>query len=212
MTDIDVSPRRAQRSEVPSKGDLRERELLDAAGRLLAEGTFGAASVSEIATEAGLSRAAFYFYFASKQALLATLLDDAVAAFNRQIHDVVNDDFASPAEALRATVRAAAELWWDHRAVLKASVELGTAIPEVYERASANFALVGAPTLELLQRHGTVPEASDRAAATALVTALMLMSERNFFDLMRGKPTAGERDALTSTLQTIWLRSFGLAD
>jgi hypothetical protein len=40
----------------------------------------------------------------------------------------------------------------------------------------------------------------------------MLMSERNFFHLMRGNPTIGDRESLTATLQRIWLRSFGLDD
>jgi TetR/AcrR family transcriptional regulator, ethionamide resistance regulator len=213
MIDTEARPRRAQRAEAPSKGDLRERDLLDAAGRLLRSGEFGDASITAIAQEAGLSRASFYFYFASKQALLASLLDDAVSRFNGQIASVVEGPaVGSPADAVRATVQAAAELWWEHGDVLRASVELGTEIPEVYERTMANFAVVGAPTVELLRRYGTVPEAKDVDEATALVTALMLMSERNYFHLMRGNPTIAERDALTATLQRIWLRSFGLDD
>jgi AcrR family transcriptional regulator len=213
VIETEASPRRAQRADAPSKGDLRERALLDAAGRLLASGQFGGASVTEIAQEAGLSRASFYFYFASKQALLASLLDSALSRFNGQIASVVEQPaVGSPADAVRSTVQAAAELWWDHGVVLSASVELGTAIPEVYERSMANFAVVGAPTVELLRRYGTVPEATDDDAAVALVSALMLMSERNFFHLMRGNPTIGDREFLTATLQRIWLRSFGLDD
>jgi AcrR family transcriptional regulator len=209
--DTETNPRRAQRVETPSKGDRRERDLLDAAGRLLAKQSFGRASVSEIAREAGLSRASFYFYFASKQALLATLVDDAVRQFNRQIASVVDpEEFSSPADAVRASVHAAAELWWNHGTVLSASVELGAALPEVYERTMANFAVVRAPSIEILRRHGNVPEAADDDSATALVTALLLMSERNFFHLMRGAPSIAERDALTLTLQQIWLRAFGL--
>ncbi len=141
MIDTEASPRRAHRAEALSKGDLRERDLLDAASRLLASGAFGAASITEIAQEAGLSRASFYFYFASKQALLASLLDSAVSQFNGQIASVVDGPpVGSPADVVRSTVQAAAELWWEHGVVLSASVELGTAMPEVYERTMANFA------------------------------------------------------------------------
>ncbi len=211
MIDTEASPRRAHRAEALSKGDLRERDLLDAASRLLASGAFGAASITEIAQEAGLSRASFYFYFASKQALLASLLDSAVSQFNGQIASVVDGPpVGSPADVVRSTVQAAAELWWEHGVVLSASVELGTAMPEVYERTMANFAVVGAPTVELLRRYGTVAEATDADEAAALVSALMLMSERNFFHLMRSNPTIAQRNALTATLQRIWLRSFGL--
>jgi AcrR family transcriptional regulator len=211
VIDTEASPRRAQRVEAPSKGDLRERALLAAADRLLGSDKFGTASVTEIAHEAGLSRASLYFSFASKQALLASLLDDAVSRFNNQIASVVEGPaVGSPADAVRSTVQAAAELWWEHGVVLRASVELGTAIPEVYERTMANFAVVAAPTVELLQRYGTVPEAASDSAASAMVMALMLMTERNYFHLMRGNPTPAERNSLTATMQSIWLRSFGL--
>lgn len=212
MIESDVAPRRTQRADRPSKGDRRERALLDAAGRLLATGRFSAASISEIAEEAEISRAAFYFYFASKQALLATLIDEAVADFNDRILAVLDaDDFAEPADAVRATVEAAATLWWDHRTVLLAGAELGSAIPEVYERTMQNMAIVRRPTVELLRRHGRVPEANDPEDATRLVMILMLMTERNFLDLVRGEPTIAERDILTDALTTVWLRAFGLA-
>lgn len=211
MQTTDVTPRRAQRTEHPSKGDRRERALLDAADRLLTAGRFASASIAEIAEEAGLSRASFYFYFASKQALLASLVDAAIAEFNASILIVADgDDSLEASEAVRSTVRAAAKLWWDHRDVLKASVELGATIPEVYDRTISNFEIVRAPTVALLRRHGNVPEATDPEAATQLVMILMLMSERNFFDLMRGDPTASERDDLTERLSLVWLRAFGL--
>ncbi len=212
VIESDVAPRRAQRVERPSKGDRRERALLDAASRLLATGRFSDASVGDLAEEAEISRASFYFYFASKQALLASLIDEAVSDFNARIAGVLDTDVSSvPADAVRATVEAAAELWWEHRAILLASVELGTSIPEVYERTMDNFAIVVAPTVELLQRHGRVPEAESLEDATRLVMILILMTERNFFDLVRGTPTEAERDALTERLATVWLRAFGLA-
>jgi AcrR family transcriptional regulator len=211
MTASVVVPRRAQRAERPSKGDQRERALASAAERLLESGQFASASVADIAREAHLSRASFYFYFASKQALLAHVIDAAVQQFNDDIVTTLDPkDTRSPAQALAATVAAAAQLWWNHRTVLVASVELGAAIPEAYERTMQNFAIVRAPTVALLQRDGRVPEAADPDAATRLVTALMLMTERSFFDLMRGTPTISERDELTALLVTIWLRAFGL--
>ncbi len=181
-----------------------------AAERLLETGRFEAASVADLAEEAGISRATFYFYFSSKQALLATVIDAAVSQFNAQIATVLGplDDLDGEL-ALRATVQAAAELWWDHRAVLVASFQLGATLPEVYDRTMTNFDAVLVPTAALLQRHGRVPEARDPAEAKELVLALMLMTERNFFDLMRGHPTPGDRDVLTQRLTRIWLRAFG---
>lgn len=211
MDESAVMPRRVQRAQRPSKGDRREGALLDAAGRLLSAGRFASASITEIADEAGLSRASFYFYFASKQALLANLVDTAIAEFNSSILIVADsDDSQAAAEAVRSTVRAAAKLWWDHSEVLRASVELGTTLPEVYDRTISNMEIVRVPTVALLQRHGRVPEATDPVAANQLVMILMLMSERNFFDLMRGDPTVADRDALTERLAVVWSRAFGL--
>ena len=75
----------------------------------------------------------------------------------------------------------------------------------------ANIAVVREPTVALLRRHGQVPEAHDAADAEQLVTALILMTERTFYDLMRGTPTLAQRDALTTRLTRIWQRAFGFA-
>jgi AcrR family transcriptional regulator len=206
-----AAPRRSARRDRPTKGDRRERALIEAAQRLLGEGTFEQASVTELAKAAGLSRAGFYFYFVSKQALLASVIDEAVEEFNARIAaQLAPAENQPPTALIRAGVEAAAELWWEHRTVLLASVDLGAHIPEVYERTMNNVAVVRAPTVALLQRHGQVPEATDPDESERLVTALILMTERNFYDLMRTNPTRTELLQLTERLTRIWQRAFGL--
>ena len=68
---------------------------------------------------------------------------------------------------MAATVRAAADLWWQHRVAMVARVELGGSVPEVYEQSMRNIELVRTPTVELLRRHGQVPEAADADEAVA---------------------------------------------
>lgn len=205
-----MSPK-SRRSVQPAKGDQRERVLLDTAERLLTEGRFAAASVSDLAEAAGISRAAFYFYFASKEALLATVLDRAVQGFNEQISTVLEPrDGVDAASALRSSVEAAGDLWWNHSHVLIASVDLGTRLPEVYDRTQQNLAIVRAPTVALLLRDGRVAESADPVEADALVLALTLLSERNFYHLMRGDPTRDDLARTTDRIARIWLRAFGL--
>ncbi|WP_375387044.1 TetR/AcrR family transcriptional regulator [uncultured Amnibacterium sp.] len=212
MAEPDVAPRRVPRGERPAKGDLRERALLDAAEALLVGGGFADASVAGLAEAVGISRAAFYFYFASKQALLASVIDRAVEHFNAEIAAVLAPERQQrPADAVRATIEAAATLWWDHGAVQVAAFELGAAVDEVYQRTMQNFAVVRDPTVALLLRVGTVPEARDVREAERLVMTLILMSERNFYDLMRGAPTPADRDSLVDRLTRIWTRAFGVA-
>lgn len=212
MSNIGVVSRRAKRATQPTKGDRQERALLDVGLRLLEAGTAASVSISEIADAAGISRASFYFYFSSRQALFASVVDETVSAFNKRITDVAGHDYDDPASAVRATIEFAAQLWWDHAAVMRSSVELGVTMNDLYARTMQNIATVRSPTVELLKRYGRVPEASDDFAAAELVTVLILLCERTFYDLMRGHPTLADRDRLVERLSSIWLRSFGLAD
>ncbi|MBP0582127.1 TetR/AcrR family transcriptional regulator [Labrys sp. LIt4] len=74
-----------QRTDDKSTGeehwrDVRRNNLLDAAGRIFARQGYDAASVDDIAFEAGIGKATVYRYFASKEALFeavfAQTLDD----------------------------------------------------------------------------------------------------------------------------------------
>jgi hypothetical protein len=49
------------------KGDLRERQILDAVEKLQATRGYADMTVGDIAEAAGITRGALYFYFASKQ-------------------------------------------------------------------------------------------------------------------------------------------------
>jgi TetR/AcrR family transcriptional regulator, ethionamide resistance regulator len=208
-----LAPRRSRRPTTVTKGDLKEQALLSVARRLLDEGSFAEASVADLAREAGLSRASFYFYFASKQLLLGAVVTGAVEELNARLSDEVGDERdRSAAELVAATVRAACELWWQHRPAMVAGVELGVALPEVYEQGMANVALVRGPTVDLLRAHGRVPEAHDAGEAEHLVTALILMTERNFYDLARRDATRKDYDALADRLARVWQRAFGVAD
>jgi len=203
-----AAPRRSDR---PPKGDTRQEALLAAADALLQQGRFSDASVATLAEAAGISRAAFYFYFASKEALLATVLDRAIRGFNDRIATILDPaTVTDAAAAIRASVEAAGELWWQHNAVLCASFELGTRIPEVYERTQKNLAIVQGPTSILLRRVGRVPEAADPKEAAALVLVLIQSAERVLYDLMRGRPTRKQLKSTTDRLARLWLRAFGL--
>src|SRR3954452_22437581 len=53
-----------------------QAELLDAAERVLAERGYRGASVDRVVAEAGLTKGAFYWNFASKEELFLGLLED----------------------------------------------------------------------------------------------------------------------------------------
>ena len=90
----------------PTRDDTKER-LFEAAARVFEERGIGAASIETIAATAGFTRGAFYSNFASKDDLIAAMLEDHVErsiAHHRELlaHHRTPDDYVA---ALRATER-----------------------------------------------------------------------------------------------------------
>jgi TetR/AcrR family transcriptional regulator, ethionamide resistance regulator len=194
-------PLRRSDATAPTKGDRRELALVAAATEHLTSGTFESVSVADLAAEAGISRATFYFYFTSKQDLLAATIEQAVAELESRLADVPPAAGARTDEVVAGTVRAAADLWWEHRVVLCASVELGSASPEVYDRNRLSIDRVSLLTNDLIG-------GDDGSART--ITALVLMTERSFYDLARDDHPRAAYDDLADTLTTVWLRALGV--
>lgn len=66
----------AVRERIDREDSQRRAEVLDAARAAFEDVGFSQSSVAEIARRAGISRAAFYIYFASKQEALEVLTDE----------------------------------------------------------------------------------------------------------------------------------------
>src|SRR5207245_10784385 len=74
-----LAPRSARGRRAPRvSGDERARAILQTAERLLGERPLRDISVDDLARGAGISRPTFYFYFASKEAVLLALMDRLV--------------------------------------------------------------------------------------------------------------------------------------
>ena len=101
--------------------DLREAILAATAG-LLADRQFGELAVGDILTAAGVSRGSFYFYFDSKQDVLAELVRRAVARGHAAAAPWLAVP-ADPAAALRTGITAGAQLWQASAPILRAIVE-----------------------------------------------------------------------------------------
>src|SRR5262249_605083 len=79
--------------------------------------------VDDIAKGAGISRPTFYFYFASKEAVLLTLFDRMVAEAKASVADVLESVAADPADAIRRAITAYYQAFGTHRAVSLAGAE-----------------------------------------------------------------------------------------
>src|SRR5829696_595373 len=137
----DTAPR-GRRVPRPS-GDDRELAILTTAERLLAERSLGSISVDDLARGAGISRPTFYFYFASKDAVLLTLLDRVVAEADAAMTRAATAFPGSadggapgnevPREAWRQAIAAYYGTFRDHRGLTLAWAEARSASAQVRE-------------------------------------------------------------------------------
>ena len=171
--------------------------VLRATEELLEEGaSFAELGIERIATRAGISRTAFYFYFRDKRELLVRLTEDV----NGQLMAAA-DTWWSGSGDLRTALRAIAALYREHGALLRAVVEVST-----YDEAVAQFwrGLVGRFADATQQRIEAERPGDAPAAATAF--ALVWMVERSFYQqLVQGEPVG--TDELVDAIATIFERT-----
>jgi AcrR family transcriptional regulator len=202
-----TTSRRALRNRPARRGDDREQALLAVAERLLNEDAFESTPLAEIAASAGVSRPGFYFYFASKEALLTTLIVRTLDMLAAGLPTSSTPSDADPAAALSEALLGAADIWYEHRAVLMAATESGSSDTAVFERiVKAQSALV-TPTAALLRRGSRVRSNTD---AYALAEMFTWMAERNFYVLSRQRPSRRQLHALAKRLLKVWVLAAGL--
>lgn len=113
------------RRVVPSKGDRQRRAILDALPGLLRQGSFARLSIGRLAQAAGLSRSGFYFYFDSKETVLAVALAEAWQDLEER-----NMFFRDPApgdsryDHVRRSIAGTASVWQEHAELLVAFMEV----------------------------------------------------------------------------------------
>ncbi|GAA0448895.1 TetR family transcriptional regulator [Paractinoplanes deccanensis] len=115
----------------PSKGDLREAAILEAARALFTERPYESITIDDLAGGAGISRTSFYFYFPTKTAVLTALMarvGDELAASH-----VWFDAEGPAAGLLREQLAASARLWRDNAGILSCAASAMATSPELRE-------------------------------------------------------------------------------
>ena len=199
---------RGRRAARPS-GDDRELAILDTARHLLEERPIAEISVDDLAKGAGLSRPTFYFYFASKDAVLFALFErvisEADAAFER--HDAALPEAADRYEMCRSGINVFFDTFVRHRTVTRAAQEVRHSHPEVRDllaKFMKKWIDKTAATIEMARAAGMAPTT---LPAHDLATALNLMNERALFASFSDEEPAIPRDRLLDTLVHIWVTS-----
>ena len=180
-----------------------EAEVLQATEALLGEGaSYANLSIERIATRAGISRTAFYFYFADKRELLMRLASDAAEQLYREADtwwSGSGDGRAQVAEALQKI----AALYRAHGPLVCAIVEFSTCDREVgiyWRGLVGRFVSASAERVQAEQAAGRADPALDPAA---VAFALVWMTERSFHQMLVQDDAipAGE---LVEALARVW--------
>ena len=180
--------------------------VLEATEALLDEGvSYADLNIERIATRAGISRTAFYFYFRDKRELLLRLTEDVVDELYRQ-GDIWFSGNGDAAEDLHRALRNIAALYRENGAVLRAIVQAAATDDEVavFWHAILNrFVDATTARIEALQAAGGSAVREDARAAAFV---LCWMIERAFNQqLVLGQPL--REDELVDALTGIFVRA-----
>ena len=199
---------RRSRGAQAKNGDIGQ-SVCDATERLLATRRFADLSVADILSEAGVSRASFYFYFASRYALLSAVseraVDEVYAVTQTWLHRAESEP---PLDALRTAMQGAVSRWRVHGPVLRAIVESSSSAPEIdaqWKRLIARFTDAATEQIERERAARVAPAGMDARALGALLT---WMTERALYLMVSdGEPEFADDDALVETLAGVWWRA-----
>jgi AcrR family transcriptional regulator len=182
--------------------ELREA-ILDATAQLLAARSFTDLAVSEILTSAGVSRGTFYFYFDSKQAVLAELVRRAVAHGHAAAEPWLSGP-ADPIAALRAGIAAGAQLWQASAPVLRAIVENWRSDPRLTALWLEQMQTFTDATIAQITADPRARQSLADQDIPAVASALTWLGERLYYLAATGTPPFDNRDTLIGTLLSIW--------
>jgi AcrR family transcriptional regulator len=157
----------------PTKGDQREAQILEATRDLLSERSISDLTIDAIAKAAGVSRTAFYFYFPTKQAVVAALLDGLWEEFGTT-HAWLATDGPDRA-ALLQHHRLVAEVWREHSGILTCTTGVAVdfePLVEWVDRAHARFVDSLAAKIARDQSSGAAPDGVKPSVIAEMVSDL----------------------------------------
>jgi AcrR family transcriptional regulator len=190
---------------VRPSGDDREQAILATAERLLAERSLAAVSVDDLARGAGISRPTFYFYFASKDAVLLALLDRVVAEADLATRRAFERPAASAREGWERAISAYYGAFRAHRGLTLAWAEARSANVEVralWARVFDGWVQRCAAVIDGERVRGA---ARPGLPARDLAVALTSMNERVLYGTLTGDGPAVAEDDVVPVLLDVWL-------
>jgi AcrR family transcriptional regulator len=199
-----AAPGRGRRSARPS-GDDRERAILATAERLLGAHGLAGFSIDDLARGAGISRPTFYFYFASKEAVLLALLDRVIQEARAGIAALPGDFSVDPVRCWRDAIEVFVEVFSARRAVAIAAAQArpnSTEVRQLWSQTMQRWVHQAAAAIEAERARGA---ALDSVSAQDLSIALNAMNERVLTATFTADAPAIDAPAVVDVLLHIWL-------
>jgi len=190
-----------------TKGDRRRQRILDAVADLLETQTFEEISIAEITRRADVTRPGFYFYFPTKGAAVASLMEGLVAEFMDAAGVWYEHREADQATGLRAGMEATIALWRKHAVVMHGMVQAAAVDSEadkIWQQWIAAFTARAVPTVtaDLPGRASGSPRPAD--LTQFLVDATFAAMQRDVRALVQ---TGVGTPDLIDSLVHVWART-----
>lgn len=186
-------------------GDDRERAILATAERLLGERSLSEISVDQLAKGAGISRPAFYFYFASKEQVLLALFDRVISEARANRGDALRRLSEDEERGWRDAIGPFCDTFAGHRAIASAAMAAqytSATVRDLWSEVMEQFVTEVTAAIEAERRRGAAPEG---VPARDLATALNSMVEHSLFATYTGRTPAVPEERLLDTLVSVFM-------
>src|SRR5271165_1835808 len=183
----------ARTDVTPNRRGMRSRELvLDAAGRVMAEHGFEAATLARVVEEAGIPMSSVYHYFGSKEGILLAVMERGADRFFADLPDLTRRPGDPAQEHLARTVSAATRTLEGHPDFLRLLIVFAVQPPATGEgEIQAVVRRIREHALELLRAQIAAAFGDDpRSPVTDLLARFALAAIDGAFVACQADPRA----------------------
>ena len=190
-----------------TKGDRRRQRILDAVADLLETESFEQISIAEITRRADVTRPGFYFYFPTKGAAVASLMEGLIGEFLDAASPWYDHRGPDQPTALREGMERTVALWRKHAVVMHGMVQAAAAereAGEIWQQWVNAFTARAVPTITADLGPARSRSHRPEQLATFLVDATFAAMQRDVRSIVEeGTGTPGVVDAIS----LVWART-----